>query len=90
MKGDNNLHEIIRKLIHWTEKTGMIPTISFAFIQGGIYCVLTLSKNGKSIEHMFYIAGGCLTLENWDRFYLENEYDVGKFILEAKEKLEVE
>ena len=63
------MNEIIRKLIHWTEKTGMIPDISFTFIQGSIYCVLKLSKNGKSIAHMFYIAGGSLTLENWDRFY---------------------
>lgn len=81
------MNEIIRKIIHWTEKTGMVPNISFAFIQGGIYCVLKLSKNDKSIAHMFYIAGGCLALENWDRFYLENRREVNEFILEAKEKL---
>lgn len=81
------MNEIIRKIIHWTEKTGMVPAISFAFIQGGIYCVLKLSKNDKSIAHMFYIPGGSLTLENWDRFYLENRREVNKFILEAKEKL---
>lgn len=83
------MNEIIRKIIHWTEKTGMLPAISFAFIQGGIYCVLKLSKNDKSIAHMFYIPGGSITLENWDRFYLENRREVNKFILEAKEKLEV-
>lgn len=81
------MNEIIRKIIHWTEKTGMVPAISFAFIQGGIYCVLKLSKNDKNIAHMFYIPGGSLTLENWDRFYLENRREVNKFILEAKEKL---
>ena len=84
------MHEIIRKLIYWTDKTGMTPTISFAFIRGGIYCVVKLSKNDKSVEHMFYIPGGCITLENWDITYSENEKEVEDFIKEAKEKLEVE
>lgn len=84
------MNEIIRKLIYWTEKNKMIPTISFAFIQGSIYCVVKLSENNKSIERMFYIPGGCLTLENWDATYSLNEHEVNDFILEAKEKLEVE
>lgn len=82
------MHAIIRRLINWTEKNKMLPTISFAFIRGGIYCVVKLSKNDKSIEHMFYIPGGCLTLGNWDTTYSLNEKEIEDFIEEAKEKLE--
>lgn len=76
------MNEIIRSLIQWTEENGMAPEIYFRSVAGGIWVVVTLRHNKKCISHEFYVAGGVLCVQNWDRF--PNEEELNCFIEEAK------
>ena len=79
------MNEILRNLIKWAEENKISPEIYFYSELGGIYLVLKLHKHGKCIAHDFYVPGGVLCLQNWDRFPIEEE--VNCFIEKAKEEL---
>ena len=78
------MNEIIRALIEWTQEYQVSPEIYFYSSGGGIWLVLKLRSNGRTIRHDFYFAGGVLSIENWD--FLKNSEELKNFVKDTLTK----
>ncbi len=66
------MKDIIEKLIEFSQKYGVMPSISFKHECGNVWIKVRLKRNEKAIDKLFYyVPVGKHTIDN---FRIYNEY----------------
>ena len=60
------MNEIFEKLIKWCVENNLFAEVGIeGDWLGGFYPRICISNGRKKITHLFYIAGGVLSVDNW-------------------------
>ncbi len=82
--------EIAKLIVEFYEKEGVLPEVRFyrTANAGSIFLNVRLDYHGKAISHDFYIAGGELCEENFERSVMRTTYPKGEIELVVEKMLE--
>lgn len=79
------MNEIIENLLDWCLENKLVASIDISSSKGSIDLILRLRRGNMETNHMFYIPGGVVCKENWEKGKCNLELET--FLNKAKSEL---